>query len=131
MSNDLVSRQAAIDACYKGWNCDVNTIKNISQNIRELPSAKPPKETNGDCEIVLRWWETSNGETIREWTIDEYVRWNPENKKILPYKINDNTINVETHCVEIRRTFATKNGQRLVPFESRIDYSKDNNKKCQ
>lgn len=130
MSNDLISRQAVIDICYKGQNYDISTIKNIIKNIWKLPSTKPPEETNGDGETVLRWWETSNGETIREWAVDEYIRWNPEDKKILPYKIDGKTINVEAHCVEARRTFATKNGQRLVAFEGRIDYSKDNNEKC-
>lgn len=128
MSNDLISRQAVIDICYKGQNYDISTIKNIIKNILKLPSTKPPEETNGDGETVLRWWETSNGETIREWTVDEYIRWNPEDKKILPYKIDGKTINVEAHCVEARRTFAAKNGQRLVAFEGRIDYSKDSNK---
>lgn len=127
MKNDLISREAAIATCYEGWGCDTDTIRHIVENIRRIPSVSR-KELNEDCEIALRWWENSNGEAIREWTIDEYVRWNPKNNKILPYKTNDKTINVEAHCVEARRIFATKNGQRRVVYEGRIDYSKDSNK---
>lgn len=68
------------------------------------------------------WWKTSNGETIREWTVDEYIRWNPEDKKILPYKIDGKTINVEAHCVEIRRIYATHKGRKTMCFFDWIEY---------
>ena len=114
-----------IDICYKGQNYDMSTIKNIIKNIWNLPSTKPPEETNVDSETVLRWWETSNGETIREWTVDEYIRWNPEDKKILPYKIDGKTINVEAHCVEIRRIYATHKGRKTMCFFDWIEYCRD------
>ena len=41
MSDDLISRQAAIEACLNGWNYDMETIKHIQDNISRLPSVKP------------------------------------------------------------------------------------------
>lgn len=44
MSDDLISRQAAIEACLNGWNYDMETIKHIQDNIRRLPSVQPKTE---------------------------------------------------------------------------------------
>lgn len=115
MSNDLISRQAVIDICYKGQNYDMSTIKNIIKNIWNLPSTKPPEETNGDSETVLRWWETSNGETIREWTVDEYIKCNP-------HIINNKVSDVEAHCVEIRRIYAMHKGRKIMCLFEWIEY---------
>lgn len=41
MSDDLISRQAAIEACLNGWNYDMETIKHIQDNISRLPSVQP------------------------------------------------------------------------------------------
>ena len=41
MSDDLISRQEAIEACLNGWNYDMETIKHIQDNISRLPSVKP------------------------------------------------------------------------------------------
>ena len=35
-NDDLISRQAAIDACFDGWN---NTADDCAKNIRRLPAA--------------------------------------------------------------------------------------------
>ena len=40
MSDDLISRQAAIEACLNGWNYDMETIKHIQDNISRLPSVQ-------------------------------------------------------------------------------------------
>ena len=40
MNNDLISRQAAIEACLNGWNYDMETIKHIQDNISRLPSVQ-------------------------------------------------------------------------------------------
>lgn len=77
-------------------------------------------------EVMIRYWETSGGDQIREWTADEYINWNPQDKKIIPYKIADKTIDVEAHCLEIQNVYATKNGKRVTSFFNKVDYSKDN-----
>ena len=41
MSDDLISRQAAIEACLNGWNYDMETIEHIQDNISRLPSVQP------------------------------------------------------------------------------------------
>lgn len=40
MNDDLISRQAAIEACLNGWNYDMETIEHIQDNIRRLPSVQ-------------------------------------------------------------------------------------------
>lgn len=40
MRDDLISRQAAIEACLNGWNYDIETIKHIQDNISRLPSVQ-------------------------------------------------------------------------------------------
>lgn len=55
MSDDLISRQAAIEACLNGWNYDMETIKHIQDNIRRLPSVQPKTaywiDVSGDVPI--------------------------------------------------------------------------------
>ena len=36
MSDDLISRQAAIETCLNGWNYDMETIKHIHDNSELL-----------------------------------------------------------------------------------------------
>ncbi|MBQ2176836.1 MAG: hypothetical protein II453_17900 [Alphaproteobacteria bacterium] len=88
-------------------------------------------QVDKNYEVVIRYWETSNGDRIREWNVDEYINCNPQNKKIIPYTIADKTVNVEAHCSEMRQVYATKNGRRVTSFYYKVDYSKDNNTKCQ
>ena len=67
MSDDLISRQAAIEACLNGWNYDMETIKHIQDNISRLPSVKPKtgrwkellvhRDDEGD---ILRDYECTN-----------------------------------------------------------------------
>ena len=40
MGDELISRQAAIEACLNGWNYDMETIEHIQDNIRRLPSVQ-------------------------------------------------------------------------------------------
>ena len=41
MGDELISRQAAIEACLNGWNYDMETIEHIQDNISRLPSVQP------------------------------------------------------------------------------------------
>lgn len=44
-------------------------------------------QVDKNYEVVIRYWETSNGDRIREWNVDEYISLNPQDKKVIPYKI--------------------------------------------
>lgn len=77
------------------------------------------KKTCGD---IARCWVTDNGAVIREWTVDEYIKWNPHNQKLIPCTINNKVIDVKVHCVEIRRIYATHKGRKTMCFFDWIEY---------
>lgn len=78
---------------------------------------------NNDYEIMRRIWVRSDGEFIREWTIDEYIRHNPENKIILRIDVNGSSIEVLAHCIEDQRVFARNNqNNRVLEFNKCIEY---------
>ena len=75
-----------------------------------------------DYEIMFRAWATSDGEIIREWTADEYVKCDPNLTLILPALIGKRSINVEAHCIEMRNIYAIKNGKRISCYMKSIIY---------
>lgn len=79
-------------------------------------------------EILYRQWATSDGAKIREWTVDEYIRTNPNKNIILPFKIDNREINVEAHCQELRQIYAKKDGKKCVSFCKSINYPLKDNK---
>lgn len=117
-SNDFLVANTVQDSerCKKVVLVECDANGNMKREEYEVVS-----EEN---EILLRCWKTSNGETIRDWSCNEYIRWNPENKKVLPFKIGDKTIDVEAHCCEFQRVYAIdKNGEKHSSFIQCVDYS--------
>ena len=67
-NKELISRQAAIDACLNGWNKD---YKEIVEDIRALPPATPAEKV-GQCENIGNIYECPCG---YGWNKDKVVRY--------------------------------------------------------
>ena len=50
-AGDTISRQAAVEACYNGWNKD---YRGIAQDIKDLPSAQPEVLACGEGELIAQ-----------------------------------------------------------------------------
>lgn len=72
MNNDLISRQEVLNKLDKLDQQELYLPCHFKEYVVDEVASVPQK---------TGWWKTSNGETIREWTVDEYIRWNPEDKK--------------------------------------------------
>lgn len=100
-------------------------IKKITKIINDIDGTtiKEVLEIDeSDYEIMSRVWATSDGEIIREWTADEYIKCDPNQTVILPALIGDRKINVEAHCVEVRNIYAIKNGKRIACYLDNVIY---------
>lgn len=97
-------------------------LTKIVNNTDGTTTRKEYEYDSKDYEIQSRLWLTSDGEAIREWTPHEYVFCNPNEKKLIDYKIDNRTIKVEAHCLEHRITYARSHGVRLIGYSELIEY---------
>ena len=80
-------------------------------------------------EVVLRYWATSDGRHIRDWTPDEYIKADPNQVKTMTTTIDDREIEVAAHCVELVNWFVTnKTGRKIGMLADMVVYPKEDNK---
>lgn len=100
---------------------EVHSIKIENGKVTEDIAANCDKS---DYEVICRMWVRSDGVFIREWTPHEYLTINPHDRITLSVLIDKRKVDVEAHCLETRNVYAHKDGNRIISFIERFDYSK-------
>ena len=107
----------------------MNNVKVLKCNTDGSIIEKTGIVEENDYVVLKRIWTNNTKEIMREWTCDEYIRSNPNDRILIQEYAGEYFVEAELHCVEYRKIFVrNKNGVKLSSFISCFDYSKDNKK---